>query len=319
MPASISYPETLSSTPNSNESHGASRLRTVTGNRFPRKCACKCGNTIRETLRSCTLWTSAPPGPTPPTSASTRPITPVSTAPAYWPVSAPLTPTANPPSPRDLIASLRTVQVPGTPATYANRAYLRDLGLRWDPANRRWHGTTTTDRVRELRERLGLEVRVFGDLAAPPKGPAAPKLAIPRPVVVTTAVPDCDGTRRVHDGSRTRAEARIAIPSLEEPEEIPTSTRRFSLLETTSGLPDDSREADEREAERRLRDLRGRVKRARAVVENTPGLAESLAEDWRKAARFYAKFGVTEERFRNGVPDSSPFPGLLNGYDSISD
>ena len=31
---------------------------------------------------------------------------------------------------RDLVASLRTVQLPGTPATYANRAYLRDLGLR---------------------------------------------------------------------------------------------------------------------------------------------------------------------------------------------
>ena len=46
MPASISYPETPSSPLNANETHGASRLRTVTGNRFPRKCACKCGNTI---------------------------------------------------------------------------------------------------------------------------------------------------------------------------------------------------------------------------------------------------------------------------------
>ena len=31
---------------------------------------------------------------------------------------------------RDLVASLRTVQVPGSPATYANRVYLRGLGLR---------------------------------------------------------------------------------------------------------------------------------------------------------------------------------------------
>ncbi len=61
--------------------------------------------------------------------------------------------TANPP--RDSEASVRTVLLPGSPATYANRAVLRGLGLRWDPANHRWHGTTTADRVRELRERLG--------------------------------------------------------------------------------------------------------------------------------------------------------------------
>jgi hypothetical protein len=52
-----------------------------------------------------------------------------------------------------------------------------------------------------------------------------------------------------------------------------------------SGLHDDSREEDEREEERRLSDPRGRVKAARAVVATTPGLAETLAKDWRKAAR----------------------------------
>ena len=39
---------------------------------------------------------------------------------------------------------------------------------------------------------------------------------------------------------------------MEEPEEFPTPTRRFMVWETTSGLPDDSREEDEREAERPL-------------------------------------------------------------------
>ena len=109
--------------------------------------------------------------------------------------------------------------------------------------------------------------------------------------------------RRVHDGSRTRAEARVAIPSLEEPEEIPTPTRRFTGWETTSGLANDSREEDDGLVERRLRDLRGRVKRARAVVAGTPGLAEVLAGDWRRAALFYARLGVTEEMFRRGVAD----------------
>ena len=114
-------------------------------------------------------------------------------------------------------------------------------------------------------------------------------------------MPTRDPTRRPHDGSRTRVEARVAFPSVEDAEEIPTPTRRFTLAEVTSGLPDDSREEDERREERRVREQRGRVKRARAVVVNTPGLAETLARDWRKAARFYARFGVTEEMLRQGA------------------
>jgi hypothetical protein len=73
------------------------------------------------------------------------------------------------------------------------------------------------------------------------------------------------------------------------------------VWETTSGLPDDSREADERLAKRRLRDLRGRVKVARALVANTPGFAEMLHRDWRKAVRFYARFAITDAIFRHGV------------------
>jgi hypothetical protein len=85
-----------------------------------------------------------------------------------------------------------------------------------------------------------------------------------------------------------------------------TPTRQFSLLEITSGLPDDSREADERAAERRLRELRGRVKAARKVVSTTPGLADTLAREWGKATRFYARFGITEQMFRYGVPQGTP-------------
>ena len=205
---------------------------------------------------------------------------------------------------RDLVASLRTVVVPGSPATYANRAVLREMGLRWDPAGHRWHGTTTAERVRELRERLGLEVRCFGVLSAPPRGPTPSKSTPPGPTPAPDpiAVPTRDPTRRPHDGSRTRVEARVVYPRLcEEPDEIATPGRRFSLFEVTSGLTDDSREADEREEERTLRDLRGRVKRARAVVASTPGLAEVLAGDWRKAARFFARLGIAEGMLHHGV------------------
>jgi hypothetical protein len=44
------------------------------------------------------------------------------------------------------------------------------------------------------------------------------------------------------------------------------------------------------------------VKAARAVLSTTPGLAETIVRDWRKAARFYARFGITEGEFRLGVP-----------------
>ena len=67
------------------------------------------------------------------------------------------------------------------------------------------------------------------------------------------------------------------------------------------GLPEDSRGADERLAERRLGELRARVKAARAVVATTPGLPEPLARDWRKAASFYARFGITELAFQLGA------------------
>ena len=206
--------------------------------------------------------------------------------------------TANPL--RDLVASLRTVVVPASPATYANRAELRAMGLRWDPVGHRWHGTTTTGRARELRERLGLEVRVFGTLE-PPRGPRPPRP--PAGVALPSLVVDSDPVRRARDGSRTHFESRIAFPGTDEDaEEIATPTRRFSLLEITSGLPDDSREADERAAERRLRDLRGRVKAARATVAITPNLAEIIESNSRKASRFYARFGISEVAFRNGIP-----------------
>ena len=196
----------------------------------------------------------------------------------------------------------RTVILPGSPATYANRSVLRGLGLRWDPANHRWHGTTTAERVQELRERLGLEVRCFASLDAAPKGPSAPRPAPTRPAPALTVSPASErgGERRAHDGSRTCLEARLAISRLDGDDdeyEIPTVTRRFSLREITSGLPDDSREEDERREERRARELDARMERAREMLESTPVLQEILANDSKRAAMFDARFGITSRRF----------------------
>ncbi|MCI4317251.1 MAG: hypothetical protein L3J96_01815, partial [Thermoplasmata archaeon] len=77
---------------------------------------------------------------------------------------------------------------------------------------------------------------------------------------------------------------------------------RFSVWTVTSGLPDDSGVFDERAAERRLRDLRGRVKAARAAFSAHPEAQELLQADWRGETAFYARFGITQVQFRNEVP-----------------
>ncbi len=40
------------------------------------------------------------------------------------------------------------------------------------------------------------------------------------------------------------------------------------------------------------------------MVAATPGLAETLQRDRRKTARFYVRFGITENQFRHGVPET---------------
>jgi hypothetical protein len=112
---------------------------------------------------------------------------------------------------------------------------------------------------------------------------------------------------RPHDGSRSRAEARLAFPvSDDDLDVVEVGDRRFSLLEITSGLPDNSLEADERAAERALRELRGRVKAARAVVGSSPSIADKLQRDSQRAARFYFRFGITPAELAEGVPALTP-------------
>jgi hypothetical protein len=193
---------------------------------------------------------------------------------------------------------LAHVRVPGSARTYEVRDVLRGMGLRWDPVSHARHGTLPVDQGSRLVRELGLRpqivptIEAFAAQANPivaqrhptwPRGPVRPRVP--------------------HDGSRTRAEARVAFPDAEQGDEDGVDSRRFSLLEITSGLPDDSREADERAAARNLRDLRARVKVARAAISATPGADEILRRDWQKAARFYAAFEITEAQFRHGVAE----------------
>ncbi len=109
---------------------------------------------------------------------------------------------------------------------------------------------------------------------------------------------------RVGDYSRTRFESRFAFGGPDEDaEEIATPTRQFSLLEITSGMPDDSRGEDDRLAKRKLRELRSRVKAARTAISATSGANDLLQQDRIKAGCFYARFGITQQWFRCELPD----------------
>lgn len=160
--------------------------------------------------------------------------------------------------------------------------------------------------MQELPERLGLEVRCFGTLEPPrePEPPRPPIAGSIRPTASATTR-GRDPTSRSGDFSRTRTQANVVYRGLdEETREIATPTRTFSLLDTTSGLQDDSFEADERARERRLRDLRGHVKATRAAITAVPGCLGVIAGGWWKAFAFFARWGGTESQFRHSVADS---------------
>ena len=73
-----------------------------------------------------------------------------------------------------------------------------------------------------------------------------------------------------------------------------------------------SRLARKKDEDDRLPEFRARVKATWAVVAATSGLAETLARDWRKAARFYARFRVTEGASQHGVAEQED--GMVQGH-----
>jgi hypothetical protein len=196
----------------------------------------------------------------------------------------PFPPTANATAP---------IRTPGSARTYEVREVLKGMGLRWDPVSYAWHGTLSAEKGALLGRQFGLRPQVVRPIeafaASSLKPPAGPRPPTPR------GLP--------HDSSKTRLEARLALPGADTVDEDAPVSRSFTLCDITSALPDDSREADERAAARSLRDLRARVKAARAGVSATPGAEEILQQDRVRAARFYAGFGITEGQFRFGVRD----------------
>jgi hypothetical protein len=93
----------------------------------------------------------------------------------------------------------------------------------------------------------------------------------------------------------------VALPG-EDPDPFAPILGRSTVRVITNGLADDTREADERAAARRLAELRGRVKAARKALAAVPGATAAMKGDWRKEAVFLARFGITQAQSCEGVP-----------------
>ncbi len=214
----------------------------------------------------------------------------------------------------------------GDQRTFQHRQQLRAWGLRWVREERSWLGILPKTRAWYLTGPLGLtsvgapvevepapreKEHSVPPGSTPPAGPAGPHFPVPRHEPSSSPVPLNSPTGAqlfrpspLHRApyARSSLESRVAFPRVDNEGR---EDRRYSLLEITSGLADDSREADERAAAANLRDLRGRVKAARAALAGVPGSEETLARDWILEAHFYARWGITQEQFRHGVPDSA--------------
>jgi hypothetical protein len=212
------------------------------------------------------------------------------------------------------------VRLPGSQRTYELRDFLRGLYLRWDPATHALHGTLAAEQRAVLERDYGLPLRSV----IPIERFAAkeePVTVQPAPSPVPTSFVPSPARRVVRDSSRTRFESRLAFGNGDEeedgagePADTATDTHRFTWFETTSGLPDDSHEANDRAEHRHLVDLRSRVKIARAVASKMPGLTSILRERPDRMARFCARFGITEGRFRFGESSEDGL-GALGPFD----
>ena len=205
------------------------------------------------------------------------------------------------------------VRIAGSDRTYEVRDVLRGMGMRWDRLSHAWHGTLPLARRIEVERDLGLPVQLVRALDSFPSAGVSDS-----PVSSPAAAPERTPPRRFRDGSRSRLESRLALPSGEDDDSPEAPLGRFTLADVTSGLPDDSREADERAAARHVGDLRGRVKAARTAAARSLGVAAPLLRDPSRLILFCARFGITSGQFLHGAPtpgaDNDPdIPSSLGG------
>jgi hypothetical protein len=184
------------------------------------------------------------------------------------------------------------VAIRGNRETYEVRETLKRVGLRWNPTAHSWAGSVPAQKVDELKG-LGLPVVAL----VPDESPLA--TLTPDPVAPT--LPSKSPSKK---GCPTRRSRKPSLGgTFKDRAETFLGEHGWDLRDITANLSDDDRAEDERRVQRHLRDLRSRVKAARAAISADPEVARTLAINPEKAAAFYAIHGVTEAQVMHGVPD----------------
>ncbi len=183
-------------------------------------------------------------------------------------------------------SSYYLVSVGAGPASYDHRSELKALHLRWDPNAREWSGVVLGSDIGTL-EGLGLLVEVrSGSVSRPslPRGPSAPgRQRAPRDAQGGSA------PRRPRDHAKASVEAYLPKGERESLGRL----SRFTLLDITSGLADDTREDDQRARAAVEAERKGRVAAALAALEAHAVARAQVFHDQTRCVMFCARFGVT--------------------------
>lgn len=151
-----------------------------------------------------------------------------------------------------------------------------------DPAAREWTGVVLGEDIATL-EGLGLAVEVrksgLGLRPSPLPGPSVPGRRQPREPKGQAPAPKRDYAKAWVEAYAGRAEG--------------LESARLSVLDVTSGLPDDDREEDQHARALVERQRQGRVRAAQTALSSAdPAVAAQVFRDQVKLARFCARFSI---------------------------
>ncbi len=203
-----------------------------------------------------------------------------------------------------------SVSVGAGPASYEHRGELKALHLRWDPNAREWSGVVLGSDIPSL-ESLGLVVMVRSGAEpsrrrghVPDSSPAGlagaessfgNRAPVSR-LVSRRRVPSAKASVEAYGapGVQGRESARFSLS--DSPggvgRVLAENRRAFSALDVTAGLPDDSREDDQRVRAQVERERQGRVAAAQDALRAHPEARELVMRDQTRLRMFCARFSV---------------------------
>jgi len=194
---------------------------------------------------------------------------------------------------------LVSVLVKSDQRSYELRGRIKAVGLHWLKGPHAWSGSVPECIVPQMQAE-GLQV-----VPVVPEGHPLDRFA-EREAAAPTQAPKTPAKKKRRRVEVILKPAKEAWVSDRQRADAFLPAHGWDVRDITANLPDDSRETEERETEKHLRDQRARVKAVRALISVDPDIAHTLATNPGKARAFYAVHGVTEAQVRRGVPDLSP-------------